>query len=337
MTKKQHYMTKEERYKLEGLLEAGTSKSEAARILGFSRQTIYNEIRRGTYMHTVKWYDVPRYSAAKGQEIFEKRQRNKGRPLKIGHDHAYAEFLDRKMKEERYSPAAALAEARREGFATSLCVQTVYSYIDRGFFLRTDNGDLWEKSRRAPRRRRAEPKVAHKDLPGIQERPAWIGDRSQEGHWEGDLVVGCKGSSPVLLTLTERVKREEIIMKLPDRRAATVRGAFDRLERRMGKAAFREKFRSVTLDNGSEFMEYELLTRSVFGGKRFDVWYTHAGAPYEKGANENHNRMIRRFFPKGTDFTRVTKKRIAEIQDWMNGYPRKVLGWRTPREMCNTF
>lgn len=57
MTKKQHYMTKEERYKLEGLLEAGASKSEAAKILGFSRQTIYNEIQRGTYMHTVKWYD----------------------------------------------------------------------------------------------------------------------------------------------------------------------------------------------------------------------------------------------------------------------------------------
>ena len=84
MTKKQHYMTKEERYKLEGLLEAGASKSKAAKILGFSRQTIYNEIQRGTYMHTVKWYDVPRYSAAKGQDIHEKRQRNKGRPLKIG-------------------------------------------------------------------------------------------------------------------------------------------------------------------------------------------------------------------------------------------------------------
>ncbi len=336
MTKKQHYMTKEERYKLEGLLEGGTSKTEAAKILGFSVQTIYNEIRRGTYLHTVGWRDVPRYSAAKGQDIFEKNQLNKGRPLKIGHDHAYAEFLDRKMKEERYSPAAALAEARRAGYKTQLSVQTIYNYIDKGFFLRMNNEDLWEKPNRAPRRRKAEPKVAHKDLPGIEDRPEWIGDRSVLGHWEGDLVVGCKGSSPVLLTLTERVKREEVIEKLPDRKAATVRKAFDRLERHYGKTAFREKFQSVTFDNGSEFMEYEELVKSVFGDKRFDVWYTHAGAPYEKGANENHNRMIRRFFPKGTDFTKVTKKRIAEIQEWMNNYPRKSLGWMTPREMCNT-
>ena len=333
MTKKQHYMTEQERYKLEGLLAAKVKPSEAARELGFTVQTIYNEIRRGTYMHTVGYKDIPRYSAAKGQDIFEKRQRNKGRPLKIRHDLEYAEFLDKKMKLERYSPAAALEEARKAGYTTKLSVQTVYSYIDKGFFLRMNNDDLWEKSNRSPRRRKSEPKVAHKDLPSIEKRPEWIGDRSVLGHWEGDLIVGCKGSSPVLLTLTERVMREEVIIKLPDRKAATVRRAFDRLERQMGKRTFREKFQSVTLDNGSEFMEYDQLVKSIFEEKRFDVWYTHAGAPYEKGANENHNRMIRRFLPKGTDFTRVTKKRIAEIQDWMNDYPRKSLGWLTPREV----
>ena len=335
MTKKQHYMTKEERYKLEGLLEAGASKSEAAKILGFSRQTIYNEIQRGTYMHTVKWYDVPLVPLALLVDIHEKRQRNKGRPLKIGYDHAYAEFLDRMMHEKKYSPSAALAEAKKAGYVTSLCVNTIYNYIDRGFFLRMNNEDLWEKCRRSPRHKR-EAKVAHKDLPSIEQRPEWIGNRSVLGHWEGDLVVGCKGSSAVLLTLTERVKREEVIIKLPDRKAATVRDAFDRLERQHGKTAFREKFKSVTLDNGSEFMEYGELVKSIYGGKRFDVYYTHAGAPYEKGANENHNRMIRRFLPKGTDFTKVTKKRIAEIQDWMNNYPRKSLGWMAPLEICNT-
>ena len=107
MTKKQHYMTEQERYKLEGLLAGKMKPSEAARVLGFTVQTIYNEIKRGTYMHTVGYKDVPRYSAAKGQDIFEKRQKNKGRPLKIGHDHEYAEFLDKKMKGEIYSSAAA--------------------------------------------------------------------------------------------------------------------------------------------------------------------------------------------------------------------------------------
>ena len=120
MAKKQHYMTEQERYKLEGLLAAKVSPAEAARELGFTVQTIYNEIKRGTYMHTVGWRDVPRYSATKGQDVFEKRQRNKGRPLKIGHDHEYAEYLDRKMYDEHYSPAAALEEAKKAGYTTRL-------------------------------------------------------------------------------------------------------------------------------------------------------------------------------------------------------------------------
>ena len=90
----------------------------------------------------------------------------------------------------------------------------------------------------------------------------------------------------------------------------------------------KEKFRSITTDNGSEFMEYDQLIKAV----SCPVYYCHSYAAWEKGSNENHNRMIRRFFPKGTDFTRVTKKQIQAVQDWMNGYPRKILGWNTPDE-----
>lgn len=98
----------------------------------------------------------------------------------------------------------------------------------------------------------------------------------------------------------------------------------------MGKQAFREKFKSITTDNGPEFLEYEKLRRSSLGDVRFQVWYCHSYAAWEKGSNENHNRMIRRWFPKGTDFTKVTKKQVADIQHWMNSYPRKVLDWKTP-------
>ena len=84
----------------------------------------------------------------------------------------------------------------------------------------------------------------------------------------------------------------------------------------------------------SQANELEKLRQSIHGGVRFDVWYCHSYAAWEKGSNENHNRMIRRWFPKGTDFTKVTKKRIAEIQTWMNDYPRKILEWCTPNELA---
>lgn len=332
MKKKQHYMTKDERIRLEAYRRAGKSVAWIARELGFCRQTIYNELRRGSYVHTCPWYDEVRYSADKAQQIHERNQTAKGRELKIGRDHAYAAYLEHMIVQQRYSPAAALAAARKAGFETSVCTSTLYSYIDKEIFRELSNRHLWQK----PKRRRAAAqlpsRVVHGQLPSIEQRPEEINRRSERGHWEMDLVVSCKGSNAVLLTLTERMTRQELIFRLPDRRAATIRSVFDRLERCMGKRAFREKFRSITTDNGPEFLHYDELTRSVFGGSRFVVYYCHSYAAWEKGSNENHNRMIRRFFPKGTDFGKITKKRIAALQDWMNGYPRKILGWKSPDE-----
>lgn len=330
MTRKQHYMTRDERLQLEALKRARIPVSQIAKQLGFSRQTIYNELKRGQYLHNCTWRDEVRYSADIGQEKHTKAQRHKGRPLKIGHDLEYANFLEHKILYEHYSPAAALAAARRQEFSTQICVVTLYSYISQGIFYQLTDNHLWEKPTRKPRKKDTKPQIAHKKLPSIEQRPEWINNREELGHWEMDLVVGPQGTKPALLTLVERVSRQELMFKLPDRRAATIRGVFDKLERKYPD--FTDRFKSITTDNGSEFLEYDELIKSIRGGKRFDVYYCHSYAAWEKGTNENHNRMIRRFFPKGTDFTKVTKKRIAEIQDWMNSYPRKVLGWAAPND-----
>lgn len=333
MTKKQHYMTYPERIKLETMLRFQVPVAQIARELQFSRQTVYSEIRRGRYEHEKDGFLQWRYSADRAQDIFEKRQIHKtGRPLKIGHDIAYADFLERKILRDHFSPAAALAEARKAGFTTSVCVGTLYNYISQGVFYQLTNADLLEKTKRKPRKKNEKPKIAHISLPSIEQRPQSINDRREKGHWEMDLVVGCSGSRPVLLTLTERVTREEIIIKLPDKRAVTIRRAIDHLERT--RPDFCQKFKSITTDNGSEFMEYDLLKKSVLGGSRFEVYYCHSYAAWEKGTNENHNRMIRRFFPKGTDFSKVSKKWVAEVQNWLNGYPRKILDWKCPAELA---
>lgn len=338
MTKKQHYMTKSERDKLEAYLRAKKPVAWIARELGFCRQTIYNEIKRGQYHRVVEshgyYYDELHYSADKAQQIHEYMQTGKGRPLKIGTDRAYADFLEDKIVKDRFSPAAALAAARAKGHRTRVCVSTLYSYIEKGVFLHLSNKHLWEKGRKKKRNYEPVRRIAHPQLPSITDRPEQINQRMEPGHWEMDLVVGCAGSRAVLLTLTERWSRRELIFKLPNRRAASVRKIFDHLEGQIGKAGFRKIFRSITTDNGPEFLEYEKLRQSIYGGTRFDLYYCHSYSAWEKGSNENHNRMIRRFFPKGTDFSKVTKKQIAELQDWMNRYPRKVLGWMTPEELA---
>ena len=331
MTKKQHYMTRDERLKLEAYLRAGKNKSWIAREMGFSRQTIYNEIGRGKYLHTCDFWDEERYSADKGQDVTRQNQQNKGRPLKIGKDRELAEFLESMIVSEHYSPAAALAAAKAAGFETEICVNTLYSYIDKDIFLNLTNQHLLYKKNRKQHRKQ-EPRIAHPKLPSITERPEIINSREQYGHWEMDLVIGRKGTRACLLTLTERKNREEIIIKLPNRKAKTIRKALDKLEKETTN--FREKFKSITTDNGSEFLEYEGLTKSIHGGKRFTIYYCHSYSAWEKGSNENGNRIIRRFFPKGTDFTRVTKARIAAIQEWMNNYPRKLLNWKSPNQIA---
>ena len=341
MTKKQHYMTERERYKLEAYLQAGRGVSWIARKLGFCRQTIYNEIERGKYTHDCGWYDEERYSADKAQQKYEYAQTAKGRPLKIGRDRAYADFLERRIlgvmedgkvdRRRRYSPAAALELARREGFEITVCVGTLYSYIDKRVFLNLSNRDLWVKGDRKRRKNKVR-RSPHPLLPSITDRPEIINRRGEPGHKEIDLIVGKEGTKAAVLTITDRACRSEQAYKIPDKRAASVRAVFDRLERRLGKRRFREAFRSITTDNGSEFLEYDLLTRSIYGGKRFEVYYCHSYSAWEKGTNENHNRLMRRFFPKGTDFTKVSQREIQAAADFLNHYPRKVLGWRTPAE-----
>jgi len=338
-------MDKYDRGKLEVLYAAGVPVAEIARRLGFCRQTIYNEIHRGLYEHTCDFWNELRYSADKGQDIHDKNQaRSSERDLKIGNDHAYTRFLEDRMlgvqedgtidRRKRCSPAVALELARREGFKTSICVTTLYKYIDKGYvFLRLTNKDLWEKGRRKKRKYKHVQRLTHPALPSIRDRPEAANQRTELGHKEIDLIVGRERSKAAMLTITDRKGLTELGYKIPGKRAASVRAVFDKLKREMGKERFRETFKSITTDNGSEFLEYDKLTQSVFGGKRFEVYYCHSFSAWEKGTNENHNRFMRRFFPKGTDFTKVSQKEITDAQEFMNNYPRRKLGWKTPNEV----
>ena len=163
----------------------------------------------------------------------------------------------------------------------------------------------------------------------IEHRPDEINGREAFGHWEMDCVVGTVGSKRTLLVLTERLTRTGIIMPMRDHTTASVIRALNRLERKYGKN-FRELFKSITVDNGSEFADCAGMEKSCRRkGKRTKLYYCHPYSAYERGSNENMNRMIRWFFPKGTNFDEVTDKDIQRAEDWINSYPRRVLGWRS--------
>ena len=346
--KKWKQIQEKERYKIEGLLKAGHRPREIAELLGRDRRTIEREIKRGSVVQRrenryasrnpgVKdYWDEVVYAADFGQRRSEENAANKGRGLKIGHDHRLARHLEKRIGKDGFSPDAALGEIKAKGmhFQVRLCTKTVYNMIERGDFLNLTNQDLPVKRKKKKRKYRKVRKVALNNLKGrsIEQRPAAVNQREEMGHWEMDLVVG-RGKA-CLLVMTERVSRKELICKLGDKRQQSVKEALDRLERKH-KGKFRERIKSITMDNGSEFLDSESLEASCLqpGEKRTICYYAHPYSAWERGSNENANRLIRRFVPKGTDIGKLTVEDIRRIEQWMNNYPRKILNYKTANDL----
>lgn len=334
-------MTLADRHKIEALLSAGQKPCAIARILHFHHATIYREIKRGLYTtRDYEYREVKRYSSDIAHAKARENLKAKGGALKIGNDLAYANYIENKIANEGYSPAAVLGELKATGeekkFKTKICVTTLYNYIDKGIFLTITNKDLpikKDKKRVYHHIKRA--KSAPKGT-SIEKRPKSIDSRKEFGHWEMDTVVGkAKGKNkPALLVLTERKTRREIVYKLENHTKAAVVSTINRLEKKWG-SKFKDVFKSITVDNGSEFNDTAGIEQSIlYDGKRTDLYYCHPYSSYERGTNENTNRLIRRHIPKSTDITH-SEAEIQKIEDWINNYPRQIHGYKTAADMFN--
>ena len=330
------------RVKIEARLNIGYKPQQIADELGVHVSTIYREIKRGQYEHLNSDYTTEmRYSPEIAEARYQEGLAAKGAPLKIGNNHAAAQYIEGKIL-EGYSPAAVCVflreDAQIEKYGITFCRQTIYKYVDDGnIFPNVTNKDLPERGERkreykeiTPRQKRASAGTS------IEERPDYINERQEPGHWEMDTVAGKKKTKARLLVLSERVTRREIIIRIKDGRAETVRRALDNLERLYG-AAFYKVFKSITVDNGSEFSDPDGLEKSVRrkNAKRTTVYYCHAYTACERGTNENINKMIRRKFPKGTDFDKVTSAEVKRVEKWINTYPREILGNLTAEQAYN--
>jgi len=324
-----------ERYKIEALSHRGLTPDEIGKELKRDRRTIEREIKRGeTLQRDSELREKMVYLADAGQRVHDENSSNKGRGLKIGHDHKLAKYLEQKIGKERWSPDAAIGAIKAQGltFAVSLCTKTVYNMIDRGDFLNLTNKDLPVKRNGRKRSYKSVRKVALKNLKGrsIEERPPEIETREEQGHWEMDCVVGKQGTSTALLVMTERTSRKELIFKIPAKTQEHVVNVINALEIQH-QNNFSCMFKSFTMDNGSEFLDMQALEQSIINpdSKRTICYYAHPFSSWERGSNENANKLIRRFIPKGSDIGQYSSDDIKRIELWMNNYPRKLLGYKT--------
>lgn len=315
-------MTYTDRLIIERCAAAGLSKSAIARRTGFTPSAIIYELKRGQYLRAgYQGEYFKAYSADIGQQSADFCATSKGRPLKLGSNYQYANMVS-DMISSGMSPDAVVGLLRRQGRFT-VSTPTLYRYIDRGFIPGISNDCLFRKPRMKKHYRYVH---RHRRAPygvSIERRPQEIADRNTFGHWEIDCVIGrSRGHGQALLVLTERLTRYEVIRKLKTKEASVVLEAVADAVRRYG-------ILSLTCDNGSEFAQLHSLP--------IPVYYCHPYTSCERGSNENANAIIRRFYPKKTDFSQITQRDCDVLQLRINSLVRKSLGYRSSGEIFTHY
>lgn len=230
------HLTPTKRIQLDAFIRAGMKPTDIAKELGVHHTTIYRELKRCTYEHLNGDYTTEtRYNPEGAQARYEANLRAKGPELKIGNDYELADYLIAKIRDEKYSPEAAIGEAEVKGwpFKTHICASTAYNYIRGEIF-----GDELTVSMLPQHGKRHQPERPAGSMPrkpagrSIEDRPEHINDRSTFGHWEMDSVESCQGVSNTYIVMTERKTRREIIIPSPDKTSASVVAALDTSRRK---------------------------------------------------------------------------------------------------------
>ena len=306
-------LTENERYQIYIMNKAGQSQKAIADMLGRHPATISREFRRNIGLRG--------YRPAQAHRLTQRRRREAYKAHKMTGQVKH--WIEQLLRQE-LSPQQVvdyLAKHKK----ISLHHETIYQliYADKAM-----GGELYTHLRVAskPYRKR----YGHYDRRGriknrvsIDERPPVVDRRNRIGDWEGDTVIG-KGRKSALLTLVERKTLYTVIARLTGKRADLLATAALNC-----MSCFKDKVKTITLDNGLEFAEHETISH----GLEANIYFAHPYASWERGINENTNGLIRQYFPKGTDFNKVTDEQIQHVIDRLNDRPRKTRGCRSPNEL----
>jgi len=321
------HLTLDQRGMIAAYHDSGLSTRQIGMKVGCDHTTVSRELKRGTVLqrnsNLTERYE---YFPDAGQRVYGENRSHCGVRFKLARVSAFLDHAQTMMHDRKWSPDVIVGEYQTNPKTAGLpciCTKTLYSYIDKGF-MDTRNIDLLLKVGRKVRKKRS--RVNKRNLgESIENRPPEVATRETFSHWEIDTVIGKRSEGQSLLTLLERKSRVFLIRPLKEHTVECVNEAIVALQRDYGDD-FAQVFQTITADNGSEFSGLsDQLSR--LGSK---AYFCHPYSSWEKGANEKHNSLIRRFLPKGTSFADLTPESVARIQNWCNNLPRKILGYLTP-------
>jgi IS30 family transposase len=236
---------------------------------------------------------------------------------------AVASKLERNWSPEQI--AGWLKRTNPESEARRVSHETIYRslYVQARGVLKKELLRHLRSRREIRRSRHATLKVGHiVNAISIRERPASAADRAVPGHWEGDLLCGSNNSQ--IVTLVERHSRYVMLVRVPNKDSQTVVSALIRQARKLPD----ELYKSLTWDRGSELADHQRFTMET----DIAVYFCDPRSPWQRGSNENTNRLLRQYFPKGTDLAPHSQAQLNRIARELNERPRKTLDFHTPAE-----
>lgn len=314
-------LTLAEREEISRGLVTRRSFRSIARNLRRSPSTISREVNRNGGRETYR-------AARSDQRAWACAKRPKS--CKLSFNKALCVLISRKLR-LKWSPqqiAGWLKRKHPDEEQNRVSHETIYRslYVQARGVLKKELQDCLRSPRAIRRSRHATQKGLKlrkiKDAIPISERPPEVEDRAVPGHWEGDLIVGSNNS--YIATLVERHSRFVMLAKVENKDTQSVITALIKQARKLPK----ELYRSLTWDRGSEMTEHRKFTMAT----KIDVYFCNPQSPWQRGSNENTNRLLRQYFPKGIDMSALSQAKLSAVARQLNERPRKTLQYQTPAE-----
>lgn len=311
------HFTLSERNCLQQLLAEGKSYREIARILGRSPSTISREVKRNFSVRK------KRYNAWRATTLYIIRRKKCVRKYKIQPNTPLYSYIIECLS-KYWSPEIIANRGKNKGF--SICTATIYRALQEG---RLNGVSQKRNLRRRGKKRNCDRKKCCTIHPIyiIHDRPEIVNTKNRFGDFEGDTVYGGVGKG-CIVTLVDRKSKLLVAALAVNRERGTIRNAF---KRAFSLMEYEIPIETITLDNGSEFADFLNIEKDL----NTTIYFADPHSPWQRGLNENTNDILRFFYPKGTDFLKITEEELNNVVHLINTRPRKCLGYLSPLEFLS--
>jgi transposase, IS30 family len=314
MPKGYHHLTHSQRCQIYALNKSGLSQAKIAKIVGVSQATVSRELARN---RGLKGY---RHKQAH-EKALARRRKASSVPRKMTRE--LIAIIERLLREAQLSPEQISGRLDLE-LNIKISDERIYQHIWRD---KRNGGDLYKNLRHSGKKyNKRSGKLAGRGLipnrVGIEHRPDEVAAKIRVGDFEGDTIAGANHRGAIVSLVDRKTKYVFLRLIQSTKADITTKAIIDALK------PIKEHVYTITTDNGKEFADHATVAKVL------DLQYFFAN-PYhswERGLNENTNGLVRQYFPKGTDFTKLTTEQVLAVEIKLNNRPRKTLGYKTPRE-----